>query len=57
MDQLRTLKNEAPEAAGLSALIFEEDASRWYPYGEMLSQVLGLTNVDSVGQVGAGIPL
>ena len=52
MDQLRTLKNEAPEAAGLSALIFEEDASRWYPYGEMLSQVLGLTNVDSVGQSG-----
>lgn len=52
VDQLRTLKNEAPEAAGLSALIFEEDASRWYPYGEMLSQVLGLTNVDSVGQSG-----
>ena len=52
VDQLRTLKNEAPEAAGLGALIFEEDASRWYPYGEMLSQVLGLTNVDSVGQSG-----
>lgn len=52
VDQLRTLKNEANEAAGLGALIFEEDASRWYPYGEMLSQVLGLTNVDSVGQSG-----
>lgn len=52
VDQLRTLKNEADEAAGLRALIFEEDASRWYPYGEMLSQVLGLTNVDSVGQSG-----
>lgn len=52
VDQLRTLKNETDEAAGLGALIFEEDASRWYPYGEMLSQVLGLTNVDSVGQSG-----
>ena len=50
VDQLRTLKQEAAEETGLKALTFEEDASRWYPYGEMLSQVLGLTNVDSVGQ-------
>ena len=52
VDQLRTLKQEAAEETGLKALTFEEDASRWYPYGEMLSQVLGLTNVDSVGQSG-----
>ena len=52
VDQLRTLKQEAAEATGLKALTFEEDASRWYPYGEMLSQVLGLTNVDSAGQSG-----
>ena len=43
VDRLRTLKTEAPEQAGLRALVFEEDARRWYPYGEMLSQVLGLT--------------
>lgn len=52
VDRLRTLKTEAPEQAGLRALVFEEDARRWYPYGEMLSQVLGLTNVDSAGQSG-----
>ena len=52
VDQLRTLKQEAAEETGLKALTFEEDASRWYPYGEMLSQVLGLTNVDSAGQSG-----
>ena len=52
VDQLRTLKQEAAESTGVRALTFEEDASRWYPYGELLSQVLGLTNVDSVGQSG-----
>ena len=52
VDLLRTIKNEAPESACLSALSFDEDVSRWYPYGTLLSQVLGLTTIDSEGQSG-----
>ncbi len=52
VDRLRTLKNEAPDAACLNALAFDEDVSRWYPYGTLLSQVLGLTTIDSEGQSG-----
>ena len=52
VDRLRTLKNEAPEKACLSALSFDEDVSRWYPHGALLSQVLGLTTIDSEGQSG-----
>jgi len=52
VDQLRTLKAEAPENACLNALTFDEDVSRYYPNGALLSQVLGLTTVDSEGQSG-----
>ena len=52
VDLLRTLKNEAPESACLSALSFDEDVSRWYPSGAFLTQVLGLTTIDSEGQSG-----
>ncbi len=52
VDRLRTLKSEAPESACLSALSFDEDVSRWYPKGALLSQVLGLTTIDSEGQSG-----
>ncbi len=52
LDRLRTLKNEAPDQACLSALAFDEDVSRWYPYGSLLTQVLGLTTIDSEGQSG-----
>lgn len=52
VDALRQLKAEAPQEAGLSALIFDEDTSRYYPYGALLTQVLGLTTVDSEGQSG-----
>ena len=52
VDLLRTLKNEAPETACLSALSFDEDVSRYYPGGALLSQVLGLTTIDSEGQSG-----
>ena len=52
VDRLRTLKNEAPESACLSALAFDEDVSSWYPGGAMLAQVLGLTTIDSEGQSG-----
>ena len=52
VDQLRTLKAEAPENACLNALTFDEDVSRYYPNGALLSQVLGLTTIDSEGQSG-----
>lgn len=52
VDQIRQLKARADPAAGLAAITFDEDARRWYPYGQMLAQVLGLTNVDSLGQSG-----
>ena len=52
VDQIRQLKASADPAAGLQAIAFDEDSRRWYPYGELLSQVLGLTNVDSQGQSG-----
>ena len=52
VDLLRTLKNEAPATACLSALSFDEDVSRYYPSGTLLSQVLGLTTIDSEGQSG-----
>ncbi|MGN0779922.1 MAG: penicillin-binding transpeptidase domain-containing protein [Aristaeellaceae bacterium] len=52
VDQIRQLKKETDASAGLSAITFDEDARRWYPYGQLLCQVLGLTNVDSLGQSG-----
>ena len=52
VDQLRTLKAEEPENACLNALAFDEDVSRYYPNGALLSQVLGLTTIDSEGQSG-----
>lgn len=52
VDEIRRLKRTADPQAGISAITFDEDARRWYPYGQLLSQVLGLTNVDSLGQSG-----
>jgi len=52
VDDIRRLQQEAPEEAGLSAVAFDEDSVRYYPYGELLSQVLGLTNIDAQGQSG-----
>lgn len=52
VDALRQLRSEAPEDSGLKALSFDEDICRYYPYGALLSQVLGLTTVDSEGQSG-----
>ena len=52
VDAIRMLKAQADPAAGLAAITFEEDTARWYPYGHLGAQFLGLTNVDSVGQSG-----
>lgn len=53
-DELRSLQASAGEAvaAQLEALLFDEDVRRAYPRGAFLTQTLGLTNVDSVGQSG-----
>ena len=53
-DRLRAIMADKkhPDSAALSGLVFDEDVSRWYPMGESLAQVLGLCNVDGVGQSG-----
>ena len=53
-DRLRALiaDKSNPDAAKLSGITFDEDVSRWYPMGSSLAQVLGLCNVDGVGQSG-----
>ena len=53
-DELRALQaSGSPEVVlQLKALLFDEDVKRVYPRGAFLTQVLGLTNVDSVGQSG-----
>lgn len=54
VDLIRTLRDQSPyrENKALAGLTFDEDTKRWYPYGPFLTQALGLTNVDSVGQSG-----
>lgn len=52
VDALRTLRSNAQKGSDLKALAFDEDVCRYYPYGALLSQVLGLTTVDSEGQSG-----
>ncbi len=52
-DELRRIQSGDGEAARqMKAVMFDEDVRRVYPNGAFLSQVLGLTNVDSVGQSG-----
>ena len=36
----------------LEGVVFSENNSRYYPYNDMLTQVLGFTTVDNVGQAG-----
>ncbi|MBR3794883.1 MAG: PASTA domain-containing protein [Clostridia bacterium] len=53
-DRLRAIRADSkhPDAAKLNGITFDEDVSRWYPMGSVLSQVLGLCNVDGAGQSG-----
>ncbi len=52
-DELRALQlGESDVAKQMQALMFDEDVRRYYPQGAFLTQVLGLTNIDSVGQSG-----
>lgn len=50
VDTIRELASQFPGA--LSGISFDRDSLRFYPYGQMLSQVLGLTNIDGEGQSG-----
>ncbi|MBR4540408.1 MAG: PASTA domain-containing protein [Clostridia bacterium] len=53
VDAIRALRNEDPEMGKLlRGVSFDEDTRRVYPKGAFLTQILGLTNVDSVGQSG-----
>ena len=38
--------------SGLSGILFSENNSRYYPYNSMLTQVMGFTTIDNVGQAG-----
>ena len=53
-DRLRAIRADSknPDSQRLAGIAFDEDVSRWYPMGENLAQVLGLCNVDGVGQSG-----
>ncbi len=53
-DRLRSILADEnhPECKQLYGITFDEDVSRWYPIRNSLAQVLGLCNVDGVGQSG-----
>lgn len=38
--------------ANLSGIMLSENNKRYYPYGDLLTQVLGFTTIDNVGQAG-----
>lgn len=50
VDAIRDLAEEMPGA--LRGVTFEQDSVRFYPAGDSLSHVLGLTNIDGEGQSG-----
>lgn len=52
-DVVDTIRDLAQETGGaLSGITFDQDSLRFYPYGQTLSQTLGLTTIDGVGQSG-----
>ena len=52
--QLKAMVAEHREqkSDALDGLVLDEDSQRFYPYGEFLSQVIGITTVDGIGQSG-----
>lgn len=40
------------KSKNLVGVVFSENNSRYYPYNDMLTQVLGFTTIDNVGQAG-----
>lgn len=39
-------------SANVSGIVMSENSSRYYPYGDMLTQVMGYTTIDGIGQSG-----
>lgn len=39
-------------SAGLTGVVLSENSARYYPYGDLLTQVLGYTTIDNIGQSG-----
>ena len=53
VDKIREMRMSSESTRQLlRGVSFDEDSRRFYPRGAFLSQVLGLTNVDSLGQSG-----
>lgn len=52
--KLQVSKNlvEEIKKENLAGILFSENNSRYYPYGSALTQVLGFTTIDNVGQAG-----
>ncbi len=52
--KLQVTKEKANEIkeSGLKGILFSENNSRYYPYNSSLTQVLGFTTIDNVGQAG-----
>ncbi len=46
-DKMQKIKD-----SGLAGILFSENNSRYYPYNSMLTQVMGFTTIDNVGQAG-----
>ncbi len=38
--------------AGFSGVYLSESVSRYYPYGDLLTQIIGFTTIDNIGQAG-----
>ncbi|MBE5735659.1 MAG: hypothetical protein E7361_04370 [Clostridiales bacterium] len=36
----------------LKGIYYSENSTRYYPYGDLASQVIGITNIDNIGQAG-----
>lgn len=50
--QVSKEKVQKIKESGLSGILFSENNSRYYPYNSMLTQVMGFTTIDNVGQAG-----
>lgn len=50
--QVSKEKVQKIKEGGLSGILFSENNSRYYPYNSMLTQVMGFTTIDNVGQAG-----
>lgn len=43
---------QAIKESGVTGVYFSQNVKRVYPYGDFLSQILGFTNIDGMGQAG-----